>query len=249
MSTKVKAKAIKSKPKPISSSSSSSSSEEKAKPVTQAITTLSQILNYVTPCELEGKEEPDETHEVKLMTPEQISLSRGILTNQHHFFNATRSATLTTGGSGLLSIAVVNNLFQFVQYTNLSALFTHYRLISAKMSIHRAINIYSGTENNTIFLIAYDPSAVSGASAPNFVDALRLERHVVDYSHRPNITRLQYRTKNRPWSLTSNTSPSGTDPFGGGAGAFYIVNSGGASNSTVYFHYVLEVVFELKNQR
>lgn len=155
-------------------------------------------------------------------------------------FRLTRTAVLTTSGSGGLAIATAVYPSQFQEYTALAGLFKEARLRSSR--IHY---VGIGASSNA-FISAFDPTYTSGT--PSFASTLQQVGSKLWNLNVVNTKREnRYRVRGlRPWSVMAAT-PSGIDPLGGVCGAWYHVIQGTGPTSTDVMVYTLEVDYELRN--
>lgn len=161
-------------------------------------------------------------------------------------FRLSRSAGLTSSGTGTLQLITAVLPSNFEEYTPLSGLFEECRLISTRIQ-------YAFTSNGTTptlvaFASCFDPSATA-STVPTWTNAIQFPGAKITniQNSAPVIFKNSFRaTRGRAWSLVTTTD-SGTDPVGGALGGWYHSIFSNTSNSTLIGVYLLECDYEFRN--
>jgi hypothetical protein len=160
----------------------------------------------------------------------------------------SRTATLTTSGTGTMLLSTAVDLPQFQEYAALAALFSQARLVSSR--IQYADNQTSvGTVYKCSVLSAFHPTDHQSASIPVTAAAAAALPGVKLFSMaNTNWPIVNHTPKlKRPFSLINSTGTS-TDVMGGMSGSWWhaLVNTGPVSTNIMT--YIIEAEFEFKHQ-
>ncbi len=156
-------------------------------------------------------------------------------------FRLSRTAAVTTSGSGLLALATGVYPAQFTQYSYLAGLFKESRLVAVKIKW-----VMQGTSTVVPFAYAFDPTWTSGT--PTFDGICSIPGAKLTNSDRPFVPQRESSWSARaprPFSLISATS--GTDPSGGNIGAWLYSISTATTASTTIGTYLIEAEFEFRS--
>jgi len=159
----------------------------------------------------------------------------------------TRSATLTTNGSGLMLLATqVGTLSSYAQ-SNISGLFSMFRLLSTQITYLKDDNSAGSAVLPQIFASGFDP--VSNGSSPVAGDAQRQTNGKMISCNTTTtiLLRNTYKFPKRPYSSVLSAG-SGSDPVGT-AGSWLHEFVIATTPSTAMLVYFIETWIELSNQR
>jgi hypothetical protein len=199
-----------------------------------------------------GTENYEERQIVIDIPPTVLSAFRGMFSPlQTYRFRLTRTASIISSGGGTLVLATGIYPSQFSQYSALSMLFSESRLIRTCIEyMPCASNAVTGASAYAtlpgVFASAFDPAQYGGST---FVYADMQQRPGCVNFHSQVTARkvTNVCTMNRSQRLWSNIGQSsGTDPYGGNAGAWLVGAANNISPSTTYFYYVITADYEFK---
>lgn len=184
--------------------------------------------------------------------PTVLSAFRGMFSPLKTYrFRLTRAASIISSGGGTLVLATGIYPSQFSQYSALSMLFSESRLIRTCIE-YMPISSNAQTGATTYatepgaFASAFDPAQYGGSTFV-FADIQRRPGTVNFHSQITARKVTNVCTMNRSQRLWSNIGQSsGTDPYGGNAGAWLVASAGNISPSTSYFYYVITADYEFK---
>lgn len=168
--------------------------------------------------------------------------------NQIYRFRMTRTASVVTSGGGTMSLATGVYPGQFDQYTALSILFSQSRLVQTKID-YMLLASQAQTQSTVystlpgVFVSAFDP-AQYGGSTQLYQQVQRRPgcvQFATSYTGK-KITNFYKVKEPRLWSNIA--TQSGTDPYGGNAGAWLIALANVASTTTTYWQYVITADYE-----
>jgi hypothetical protein len=161
-------------------------------------------------------------------------------------FRLSRSAGLTSSGTGTLQLVTAVLPSNFEEYTPLSGLFEECRLISTR--IQYAFITPGSSPTLVPFASVFDPSATS-STVPTWTNTIQFPTSKVwnTSSYAGFNVKNKYKVAGkRSWSLVTTTD-TGTDPVGGCLGAWYHSIFSNTSNSTIICVYLLECDYEFRN--
>lgn len=184
--------------------------------------------------------------ETRHMPPSNAVAKLSIKPNARTFIvRMTRSATLTTGGGGTLSLITTIGPAQMDQYSSqFASLFREARLRKTRITY----TSLTGTSPTTPFAFdsVFDPSANTGSVAPSnawrFENCKRFAAHSIMKMVNTAIL------PNRPYSLIDATA-AGTDPVGGLEGAWCHCAATTPPASTAVLTYLIETWYEIRFMR
>ncbi len=163
-------------------------------------------------------------------------------TGKVYRFRLTRSATVTTSGTGTMNLATPVHPAQFTQYSALSALFTESRLINTRISW-----AFQGTSVIVPFAFAFDQHYSSGS--PTFGQILSIPGAVMTNNDRPFTEAARrgafYKLKvPNPWA---GIASSATTPVIGGNNGAWLYSVAGATDVTADIAtYLIECEYEFR---
>jgi hypothetical protein len=162
-------------------------------------------------------------------------------------FRLSRSAGLTSSGTGTLQLATAVLPSNFEEYTPLSGLFEECRLISTRIKYAFLSN--GTTPVNVTFASCFDPSGTS-STVPSFTNTIQFPGCKICPLTQTVPTGLTNSWKQRgvprSWSLVTTTD-SGTDPVGGALGCWYHSIFANTTNSSLVAVYLIECDYEFRN--
>ena len=173
----------------------------------------------------------------------------GLIGSKTYVFRLTRTASATTNGSGTMLLAVQTGLLtNFLQSTQLSAMFSEFRYLKSKITFNRYVLTTPATNEVQAFVCGYDP--VSTGASPALVDIVRApgSKYVNAAATTPTLLVNKHVQKPlRPFSSILATG-SGVDPMGTcGAWTYGVLVAAPVSTSIV--GYLLEAWFEFRCPR
>jgi hypothetical protein len=183
------------------------------------------------------------------MPVSQITLMKSMFGSKPHRFRLTRTASLVTSGGGQMNLGTSIVPSQFSQYTALQTLFSECRLVSTSIQYASCFGIGSTTTVlHSPMMSAFWPDAASTSPTVLSYDQCARLTNSMSFSSGFTTARVRnsYKAPLRIWSYVAATA-TGQDPIGGVLGAWSINNLVTLSNSTTYFGYLIEAVYDFRN--
>jgi hypothetical protein len=224
--------------------------------VNSTINTSSSLLAHLHSMEdekanrSEGTDTYKDTVNVIKMPVAQSALMRGMLGNKIHRFRLTRVASLVTSGGGQMNLVTSVIPSQFAQSTALATLFSECRLISTSIEYTSTFGFGSSattTLHSPMCSGFFQSSTTASPTVMTYDQCARLSNSKTFSSGNipRNLRNSWITAAPRPWSLVS-ASATGSDPVGGVNGCWSINNLVTMSNSTTYFGYLIEAIYEFR---
>jgi hypothetical protein len=172
-----------------------------------------------------------------------------LLGGKSYVFRMTRSSSVSTNGSGVILLTVQTGvLSNYLQSTQITALFSEFRYIKSKITWYRYDLTSPASNEVQALVVGYDP--VSIGATPSLTDIIRSPNSKTFNcaTTTPTLVTLRHTQRpKRPFSQIA-TSATTTDPLGqAGAWNYATLVAGPVSRSIVA--YLLETWIECRSTR